>query len=72
LVFGFNGIGFKLIQDYDNQRQYCFDDLGVEHTGRFFGKDCNIMGEILISRYDSFKSSGIKTHITTNLNADEI
>jgi energy-coupling factor transporter ATP-binding protein EcfA2 len=72
LVFGFNGIGSKLIQDYDNNRSYCFDDLGVEHTGRFFGKDCNVMGELLISRYDSFKSNGIKTHITTNLNADEI
>ena len=30
------------------------------------------MGEILISRFDIFKQKGIKTHITTNLNADEL
>lgn len=80
IVFGFNGIGFKLIQDYSDTVSYCFDDLGVEHVGRHYGKDCNVMGEILISRYDVFKNSLpvtsksriIKTHITTNLNAEEL
>ena len=60
------------IQDYEDHKAYCFDDLGVEHVGRYYGKDCNVMGEILISRYDIFKQKGIKTHITTNLNADEL
>ncbi|WP_124979866.1 P-loop NTPase family protein [Nonlabens xiamenensis] len=72
IVFGFNGVGFKMIQDYEDHKSYCFDDLGVEHVGRYYGKDCNVMGEILISRYDIFKQKGIKTHITTNLNADEL
>ena len=72
IVFGFNGLGFKMIEDYEDTKQYCFDDLGVEHVGRYYGKDCNVMGEILISRYDIFKQKGIKTHITTNLNADEL
>jgi len=52
IVFGFNNIGFKMIQDYADRRSYCFDDLGVEPTGRHYGQDCNVMGEILISRYE--------------------
>ena len=72
IIFGFNGVGFKMIEDYSDDKVYCFDDLGVEHVGRYYGKDCNVMGEILISRYDIFKQRGIKTHITTNLNADEL
>lgn len=75
-VFSFNHIGFKTIEDYGNQNYYCFDDLGIEPTGRYFGKDCNVMGEILLSRYDVIcqpeHSRRVKTHVTTNLNAKEI
>lgn len=53
-VFSFNHLGFKTIEDYGNDGYYCFDDLGVEPTGRHFGKDCNVMGEILLSHYDLF------------------
>ena len=70
--FGFNHIGFKIIEDYGNGRFYCFDDLGVEPLGRHFGKDCNVMGEIILSRYELFLSSKIPTHATTNLNAEEL
>lgn len=78
-VFSFNHIGYKTIEDYGNQHHFCFDDLGVEPTGRHFGKDCNVMGEILLSRYDLFvktchteHSRGVITHATTNLNAKEL
>ena len=30
------------------------------------------MGEILLSRYDLFQKNKIKTHATTNLNAQEL
>ena len=72
IVFGFNNIGYKTIEDYGNSNYYCFDDLGVETTGRHFGKDCNVMGEIILSRYDLYLHSKIKTHSTTNLNAQEL
>lgn len=72
ITFGFNHIGFSIIEDYGNGRFYCFDDLGVEPEGRHFGKDCNVMGEILLSRYDLFMETGIRTHATTNLNAQEL
>lgn len=71
-VFSFNHIGFKTIEDYGNDKFYCFDDLGVEPSGRHYGKDCNVMGEVLLSRYDLFLKNKIKTHCTTNLNAKEL
>tara|TARA_Y100001001_G_scaffold150626_1_gene161456 strand:+ start:1663 stop:2325 length:663 start_codon:yes stop_codon:yes gene_type:complete len=72
IVFGFNHIGFRSIEDYGDGNFYCFDDLGVEPDGRHFGTDCNVMGEILLSRYDLFMETGIRTHATTNLNAREL
>ncbi|KAB1068973.1 ATPase [Tamlana haliotis] len=82
IVFSFNNIGYKTIEDYTDQDTYCFDDLGVEQKGKHYGADCNVMGEIILSRYDLFCDSGripnqtskrkIFTHITTNLNAQEL
>ncbi|SNZ00159.1 ATPase [Flagellimonas pacifica] len=72
IVFSFNHIGYKAIEDYGNSQFFCFDDLGVEPTGRHFGKDCNVIGEILLSRYELFIDHGRKTHATTNLNAREL
>lgn len=51
---------------------YCFDDLGTESALKFFGNECNVMAEILQSRYDLFIHNHMLTHITTNLNSDEI
>lgn len=71
--------GYEVIYRYsklsfrsDGPRIYCFDDLGVEQSLKYFGNECNVMGEILLSRYDLFISSGMITHITTNLSATEI
>lgn len=72
IVFGFNHVGYKTIEDYGSTNYFCFDDLGVEPVGRHYGKDCNVLGEILLSRYDLFLESHIKTHATTNLNAQEL
>ncbi len=84
IVFSFNASGFETLEQYNQSKNFCFDDLGVEPTGSHYGKDLNVMGEILLSRYDLFTRhpelvSGshqnqfkIKTHITTNLNAEEL
>lgn len=72
VTFAFNHIGYKIIEDYGNTGYFCFDDLGVEPLGRFFGQDCNVLGEIILSRHELFLRHNIKTHITTNLNADEL
>jgi len=72
IAFAFNHIGYRIIEDYGDGRFYCFDDLGVEPMGRHFGKDCSVMGEILLSRHELFQKTGLRTHATTNLNAQEL
>lgn len=83
ISFEFIQDGYAVIQKYSensfvtgNQewepKIYCFDDLGAENTLKYFGNDCNVMAEILLSRYDLFISHGMITHITTNLSASEI
>lgn len=72
VTFAFNYIGYKIIEQYGDSRFYCFDDLGVEPTGRYFGKDCNVMGEVILSRHELFLKYKFKTHCTTNLNAQEL
>lgn len=74
VTFSFNHLGYKTIEDYGNTKFYCFDDLGVEPPGRFYGKDCNVMGEVLLSRHELFLQTNqkVKTHATTNLNAEEL
>jgi len=83
IVFNFNASGFEVLEKYNETKNYCFDDLGVEPTASHYAKECNVMGEILLSRYDLFIQanqsfslsqghSHIKTHITTNLNAQEL
>ena len=79
ITFAFNNLGYKTIEEYGNDGYYCFDDLGIEPIGRHFGKDCNVLGEIILSRYDLYTNklfhqaqSRSLTHATTNLNAQEL
>ncbi|WP_159021452.1 ATPase [Formosa sp. L2A11] len=74
IAFSFNHLGFKTIEDYGNTKFFCFDDLGIEPSGRYYGKDLNVMGEVLLSRYELYLQTKhkIKTHATTNLNAEEL
>ena len=55
-----------------NPKTYCFDDLGIENNLKYFGNECNVMAEVLLSRYDLFVSRKLITHLTTNLSASEI
>jgi hypothetical protein len=77
--FEFAKNGFEAINCYTlkqaNQSKltgYCFDDLGAEQQIKHFGNDCNVMAEVLISRYEQFVENKSVTHITTNLSASEI
>ena len=74
VTFSFNHLGYKTIEEFGDSRFYCFDDLGIEPLGRHYGTDCNVMGEVLLSRYELFlqTKTKIKTHATTNLNAEEL
>jgi len=77
--FEFITDGYQTIHKYSRNsfhnhepKAYCFDDLGTENNLKYFGNECNVMAEILLSRYDLFVSRKLITHITTNLSASEI
>ena len=83
ISFEFNKDGFETIEKYSTQafkpsagdwlpKRYCFDDLGLEKNIKYFGNECNVMAEILLSRYDLFISHNMLTFATTNLNSSEI
>jgi DNA replication protein DnaC len=79
ISFEFIPDGYQIIHKYSigklyqsEPRTYCFDDLGTENNLKYFGNECNVMAEILLSRYDLFISKKLQTHITTNLSATEI
>lgn len=79
ISFEFIKEGYQTIQKYSNgnnsyneYKNYCFDDLGVETNLKYYGNECNVMAEIILSRYDIFISKQIITHITSNLSATEI
>lgn len=55
-----------------NSLGVCFDDMGTESEGKYFGNHKNVMGEIILNRYDRYSEFAGRTHLTTNLNAEEI
>lgn len=81
ITFDFIQDGYEVIDRYTRQsfqdrtrapKEYCFDDLGTEKNLKYYGNECNVMAEILLSRYELFMSKKMITHITTNLSASEI
>ncbi|PSL44136.1 hypothetical protein CLV51_1061 [Chitinophaga niastensis] len=81
ISFEFSKIGYDVISRYSTNaffpytnvpKVHCFDDLGLEQTVNYWGNNCNVMGEILLSRYDLFISNKMITHVTTNLNSQEL
>jgi hypothetical protein len=79
ISFEFARKGYEALLPYTTKSEaqiklpgYCFDDLGAEQQIKHFGNDCNVMAEILITRYEQFINNKTITHITTNLSASEI
>lgn len=79
ISFEFIHDGYEIIHKYSkgklyqsDPKIYCFDDLGIENNLKYYGNECNVMAEIVLSRYDIFISKKIPTHITSNLSASEI
>jgi DNA replication protein DnaC len=79
ISFEFIQDGYEVIHRYSKGKLYesepktiCFDDLGTENNIKYYGNECNVMAEILLSRYDLFTTKKLQTHITTNLSGSEI
>ncbi|WP_258861551.1 ATPase [Marinilabilia salmonicolor] len=83
IAFEFEKDGFEILRRYSGItylagakpkiiKTFCFDDLGTEQILTHYGKECNVMAEIILSRYENFTRHHRLTHFTTNLSADEI
>jgi DNA replication protein DnaC len=79
VAFEFAKKGYEALVPYTQKEHkqiklstYCFDDLGTEKQIKHFGNECNVMAEIILSRYDSFIHEKSLTHVTTNLSASEL
>ena len=79
VTFEFIKDGYDVIHRYSNlsyhahgPKTYCFDDLGAEQALKYYGNECNVLAEVILSRYDHYTHSHMLTHITTNLSATEI
>ncbi|WP_068472082.1 AAA family ATPase [Saccharicrinis aurantiacus] len=83
ITFEFQKDGFEAIHRYSKKsftnvpgrripKTICLDDLGAESNIKHFGTECNVLAEVLLSRYDLFINNRLITHATTNLNAQDI
>jgi DNA replication protein DnaC len=79
IAFEFAAKGYEALTPFTKKESkqtrmntYCFDDLGTEKQIKHFGNECNVMAEIILTRYDSFIHNKTMTHVTTNLSASEL
>jgi DNA replication protein DnaC len=53
-------------------QSYCFDDLGAEDEVKHYGTQTNVLGQIILMRYELFQNRRVLTHFTSNLTAPQI
>ncbi|MBK8348717.1 MAG: ATPase [Saprospiraceae bacterium] len=70
MYYGRNYVDY--IDPYTIHQSYCFDDLGTEDGVKHFGTQTNVMGQVILMRYDLFQNNKVKTHFTSNLTASQI
>ena len=66
--------GAKVLNRYgkESESTIYFDDLGLEEVNaKMFGNSANVMGEILLDRYESFKRKRVLTFASSNLTATQ-
>jgi DNA replication protein DnaC len=52
---------------FDLKHDLYIDDIGFSVDVKRYGNTVNIITEILMERYDLFVSTGIKTHLSSNI-----
>jgi hypothetical protein len=83
IAFEFIADGFETILKYGKKSFYksargpipttdCFDDLGQEMKMKYYGNECEVMREIILTRYEMFETFGMLTHFTTNLDIKDL
>lgn len=71
VVLDFNVNGHQCFKKY-RDNDILFDDLGTEDRGVYFGDKVEVFEKMIQFRYEIYKSSGIRTFFTSNLDENEI
>lgn len=45
----------------------CLDDIGTEENLKHYGNNMDVIGDLIIERYQKFSNSGLITHATSNI-----
>ncbi len=53
-------------------QSYCFDDMGTEDEVKHYGTQINVLGQVILMRYELFQERHVLTHFTSNLTAPQI
>ncbi len=53
---------FHITPGHKTPKTICLDDLGAESNIKHFGSECNVMAEVILSRYDLFISARLFMH----------
>lgn len=65
--------GPSALDQYNHGKNiWCFDDLGREELGQYYGKTCHVMRNIILNRYEQFTQNGLITHVCSSLTTNEI
>lgn len=73
-AYSFHAANIFVYSEYHNYRDknICIDDLGKEDFVSAYGVKIDIMSDIILARYDAFKSFGSITHFTTQLSEKQL
>lgn len=71
VVLDFNINGHDAFRDDSNHSMF-YDDLGTEEIGYRYGEKVEVFEKLIQLRYDIYRSKGLRTYFTTNLNSDEV
>lgn len=72
IVHDYNVYGSEILNQFSVNRNFYIDDIGTEINGKYYGKDCNVIADLILIRYNIYKTYGAFTHFTTNLGIDQL
>lgn len=71
VISQYNKVGDEVFEQVEN-KNICFDELGREKIGKYYGSDCDVMQHLIAHRYNQFKKLDYLTFFTTNYSKSDL
>jgi DNA replication protein DnaC len=71
VISKYNQVGDEVFDQIENLN-ICFDELGREKIGKYFGSECDVMQHLIAHRYNQFKKLNYLTYFTTNYSKSDL